>query len=56
LVIDMRDRQHDPQLIAQLEQQTEQSHGIRPARNGRGYAISRPQRIALPDCLPQTLC
>ena len=31
LVINMRDRQYDPQLCAQLQQQAKQCHRIRPA-------------------------
>jgi hypothetical protein len=46
LVIDMRDRRHDPQLGAQLQQQAKQSHGIRPAGNCRGHAVPSPNRTA----------
>jgi len=41
LVIDMRDRQYDPQLASQLEQKRKQSDRIRPTRNRRPHAVSR---------------
>ena len=53
LVIDMRNRQDDPQLGPQLQQQAKQRHGIRPARNRRRQAVPRPNRPLLPNCLQQ---
>src|SRR3984893_8915968 len=51
LVIDMRNRQHGPQLGAQLQQQAKQSHGLRSAANRHRQAVPRPNRLLPPNCL-----
>ena len=55
LVIDMRDRQHNPQLGPQLQQQAKQRHRVRPTRNRRRHAVARPNRRLFPNCLQQPL-
>ena len=51
LVIDMRNRQHDSQLGAQLQQQAKQSYGIRSAGNCHRYSVPSPHRLLFSNCL-----
>jgi len=51
LVIDVRHREHNPQLAVQFEQQAKQSDRIRSAGDSHGHAISRPHRLLLSNCL-----
>jgi hypothetical protein len=53
LVIYVRNRQHDPQLGPQFEEQAKQRHRIRSAGNRRRDAVAWPNRAVLTNCVPQ---
>src|SRR6266481_266688 len=46
-VIEVHHAQHDSQLLAQLQKQKQQRHGIRPAGHSRAHAIPRLQHSVL---------
>ena len=49
LVIEMNDRKNNPQLTAQLQQQSQKRNRIDPSRNGHTNAVSGPQRFIASD-------
>ncbi|HXY77708.1 MAG TPA: hypothetical protein VEH47_02765 [Candidatus Acidoferrales bacterium] len=55
-VIEMNDREHNPQLAPQLEQQTQQRNRINPAGNGHTNTVSGPQHLLPPDMGKHALC
>ena len=48
-VINVCDRQNDPQLDAQLQHQVKQGHRIRPAGYGDCQALAGSDRFIFPD-------
>jgi hypothetical protein len=38
--MEVRHRKHDPQVLAKIEQNSQQGHGIGPSRDGNGHAVS----------------
>jgi hypothetical protein len=55
LVIDVGNREHDPEFCAQIQKQQQQGHGIRAARHGRSEAVARLDQVLLADCFQQPL-
>ena len=51
LVIEVSDKEHNAQLVAQFEQHAQQSNRIRTAGNGDRDAVPRLQQLAFADVL-----
>src|ERR1035438_7684525 len=51
----VRYRQHDPQLGPQFEQQAQQGHRIRAARNCNRHPVTSPNPPLLANCVQQPL-
>src|SRR6266704_1893757 len=56
-VIEVNHAQHNAQLLAQLQQQQQQRHGIRSARNRHAHGVTRPYQLLFlqtdQDALPK---
>ena len=49
LVIEMNDRENNPQLTSQFQQQPQKRNRINPARNGHANAVPSPQQFLPPN-------
>ncbi len=54
-VVQLHHRKHDAQFAAQLEQQPQQRHRIRPAGNRHAHAVAGAHERALTDCMQHAL-
>ena len=49
LVVEMNDGENNPQLVPQLQQHSQERHGIDAAGNSHAHAIPSPQQFLPPD-------
>jgi hypothetical protein len=54
-MMEMGHGEHDAELIPQLEQEAQQRHGVRSARDSDGNALSRPNQPLLANVLKNAL-